>query len=56
MNTKKLNNSNNIIEEANDYCDLDNTKICDNCCKCIESNVNYKVIKITDIIVDDDKK
>ena len=34
-------------------CDLDNTKLCDSCGKCIETNVNYKVIKITKIIKKD---
>lgn len=33
-----------------DKCDLDPTKICDNCCKCIESNLNFKSIKITKIL------
>ena len=33
-----------------DQCDLDPNKKCDNCGKCIESNINYKVIKITKII------
>ena len=27
--------------EFDDYCDLDPTKICDNCCKCIESGEEY---------------
>ncbi len=31
------------------YCDLDNTKICDNCLKCIEGDAEYMAIKITDI-------
>ena len=33
-----------------DICDLDPNKTCDNCGKCIESQNNYKVIKITKII------
>ena len=33
-----------------DTCDLDPTKICDNCCRCIESDKNYKIIKITKIV------
>lgn len=37
-------------EDCDDYCDLDRTKICDNCGKCIESDKNYKIIKITKII------
>ena len=37
-------------EEDDDYCDLDKNKICDNCGKCIETDKNYKIIKITRII------
>lgn len=37
-----------------DYCDLDPEKICDNCGKCLGDNVNYKIIKITKIIKDED--
>lgn len=33
-----------------DQCDLDPSKICDSCGKCIESNKNYEIIKITKII------
>lgn len=32
-----------------DRCDLDPQKICDNCGKCIETNENFKIIKITGI-------
>lgn len=35
-----------------DICDLDPTKICDSCGKCIEDTSNYKIIKITKIIED----
>ena len=40
------------IDETNDYCDLDPTKICDNCCKCIESTEEYSEygIELTDKI------
>ena len=31
-------------------CDLEPSKVCDNCGKCIESNENYKIIKITKIM------
>lgn len=37
-------------ECEDDYCDLDKTKICDNCGKCIETDKNYRIIKITKII------
>ena len=43
-------NKNNEEEEDDDYCDLDKNKICDNCGKCIETDKNYKIIKITRII------
>lgn len=35
-----------------DYCDLDPTKLCDNCCRCIESNDEYEEfqIELTDTI------
>ena len=36
-----------------DRCDLDPDKICDNCGNCIESDKNYKIIKITKIIEED---
>lgn len=39
--------------EEDDTCDLDPTKKCDNCCKCIETDKNYKIIKITGIVKDD---
>jgi len=36
-------------------CDLDPNKICDNCCRCIESDSDYAEIIITDVITDPDK-
>lgn len=35
-----------------DYCDLDPTKLCDNCCRCIESGKDYDEfnIELTDTI------
>lgn len=51
-NTKKITNDSDY-NECDDYCDLDPNKICDNCCKCIETDKNYKIIKITKIITDD---
>lgn len=49
---KNLRNTYEDLEDdlCDDYCDLDKTKICDNCGKCIESDKNYKIIKITKII------
>ena len=28
-------------------CDLDPSKVCDNCGKCINENKNYKIIEVT---------
>ena len=36
-----------------DRCDLDPNKTCDSCGKCIEIDKNYKIIKITKIITDE---
>ena len=36
-----------------DYCDLDPTKICDNCCKCIDSGKDYE--DFHDLFDDDDE-
>lgn len=35
------------------YCDLDANKICDNCCKCIGDDNDYRAIKIDKVILDD---
>lgn len=58
MNTEKNKNlfNDSDFNECDDYCDLDPNKICDNCCKCIETDKNYKIIKITKIITDDKSK
>jgi len=42
-------NEKNSVDEL-DICDLDPNKICDNCCKCIESDNDYTKIKIDKII------
>ncbi|MDF2839489.1 MAG: hypothetical protein K0Q99_260 [Clostridia bacterium] len=36
-----------------DICDLDNSKICDNCCNCIENDADFKGIYIDDLIDSD---
>ena len=41
-------------ELDDDTCDLDPNKICDSCGKCIEPDKNYKIIKITKIITDNE--
>lgn len=38
--------------DYDDRCDLDPNKICDNCEKCLGLDKNYKIIKITKIIID----
>ncbi len=37
-----------------DICDLDSNKLCDNCCKCIDSESDYKTIDIDEVIEDDE--
>lgn len=49
---KDIKKTNPIDCDNDDRCDLDPTKICDNCCKCLELDKNYKIIKITKIITD----
>lgn len=34
-----------------DRCELDPEKICDNCCKCIDSDAEYRAIEIEDILL-----
>lgn len=48
-----LKNAAEFNECEDDLCDLDRTKVCDNCGKCLEEEKNYKIIKITKIITDD---
>ncbi len=33
-----------------DICDLDLDKICDNCCRCIDKDVDFKSIEVDEII------
>lgn len=35
--------------ECDEFCDLNPTKKCDSCGKCIQTTDNYKIIKITKI-------
>lgn len=50
--TEYLKNVAEFNECEDDYCDLDKTKICDNCGKCLGDEKNYKIIKITKIVTD----
>lgn len=36
-----------------DICDLDPDKICDNCCKCIDKDADFKSIEIDEIVEDE---
>ncbi|OGO78316.1 MAG: hypothetical protein A2Y23_09865 [Clostridiales bacterium GWB2_37_7] len=36
-----------------DFCDLDDSKICDNCCKCIDTEADFKGVYIDDIYDND---
>jgi len=36
-----------------DICDLDPSKICDNCCKCIDKDADFKSIEIDEIVEDE---
>ena len=51
---KYLENTKEFNECDDDYCDLDANKICDNCGKCIQEDKNYKIIKITKIVKDEE--
>ena len=48
-----VNNNAEFNDAEDDFCDLDKTKICDNCGKCLNEDKNYKIIKITKIITGD---
>lgn len=39
-----------------DICDLDSSKICDNCGRCIETEKEYNEIKIDEIVIDEKYK
>lgn len=34
-----------------DRCELDPNKICDNCCKCIDSTADFRAIEIDEILI-----
>lgn len=48
------NKENKDVINDDDRCDLDPNKTCDSCGKCIEEDKNYKIIKITKIITDEE--
>ncbi len=49
---------NKICDECGecDYCDLNPFKKCDNCGKCIESEDEYRELKIDEIIINKNKR
>lgn len=47
---KYIKNNSEYNECENDFCDLDPSKVCDSCGKCIEEDKNYKIIKITKVL------
>ena len=53
--SKYLKDTSEFNECEDDYCDLDKNKLCDNCGKCLEDDKNYKIIKITKIVSENDK-
>ena len=48
-----LKNAAEFNECEDDLCDLDKTKVCNSCGKCLEEEKKYKIIKITKIITHD---
>ena len=52
MNNDNNNTKLNSSDYEDDYCDLDPTKICDNCFKCLILDNDYKAIQIDEIIED----
>lgn len=45
-----------LDENEDDTCDLDPSKKCDNCCKCIEVTSDYAEIEITEVSLDTGEK
>lgn len=42
-------------ENADNFCDLDPTKICDNCFKCLETDSDYATVEIDGIYMDGER-
>ena len=49
----KNNFEDETLDLVDDFCDLDNNKICDNCGKCLETDKEFNSIKITKIILEE---
>lgn len=39
-----------------DRCDLEPSKVCDNCMECLDADLDYKVIQIDEVISGNPKK
>lgn len=39
-----------------DLCDLEPSKVCDNCMECLDTDLDYKVIQIDEVITGNSKK
>ena len=49
---KSVKESDNTVF-SDQFCDLDPTKICDNCFRCLETDSDYAAIEIDGIYMDD---
>ena len=56
-NEKSLSGQQNKTPEdtADNYCDLDPTKICDNCFKCLETDSDYASVEIDGIYMNGER-
>lgn len=50
-----MNKDNDFLNDSDDSCDLDSSKICDNCCKCVDDyqEKDYRVVRIDGIVKDE---
>jgi len=48
-------NADSEAYEEDDYCELDPTKICDNCFKCLESDSDYASVEIDGIYMNGER-
>ena len=44
-----------LDEDQDQYCDLDPTKICDNCFKCLETDADYTTVEIDGIYMNGER-
>lgn len=55
MNMKELPDKKVQLNQEDDSCDLDPTKICDNCMKCVLGESDYSAVTITGIQLNDEE-